>query len=212
LRRDIKAAQRINLPVQLVIAQTIAPCKQAEGFQELFLGFPQVARSTVWLAEHRWDPIATSGGPEKTAKAKRLGAHLAIDYTREDVLERVREATSGKGVDLVLENVGQATFATSVKALRKGGRIVTAGATTGGVFPVDIGDLYWRQLAILGSTMGGPREFAAVSRLVFSGKVRPAIDRVRPLTQEDVRGGHADLEKGVQFGKIVFRVASESTR
>jgi len=156
--------------------------------------------------------LATSGGPEKTAKAKRLGAHLAIDYTREDVLERVREATSGKGVDLVLENVGQATFATSVKALRKGGRIVTAGATTGGVFPVDIGDLYWRQLAILGSTMGGPREFAAVSRLVFSGKVRPAIDRVRPLTQEEVRGGHADLEKGVQFGKIVFRVASESTR
>jgi len=150
--------------------------------------------------------IATTRGPEKVARAKRLGAHVVIDYSREDVLARVREATRGRGVDLVFENVGKATFATSLEALRKGGRIVTAGATTGREFPVSIGDVYWYQKEILGSTMGGPKEFAAVSRLVFSGKVRPAIDRFVPLSAANVRAGHEALERGEQFGKIVFRV------
>ena len=156
--------------------------------------------------------LATTRGPEKVERAKKLGAQVVIDYGREDVLARVREATRGKGVDLVIENVGEATFATSVQALRKGGRIVTAGATTGGPFPVDIGDVYWRQLEIRGSTMGGPREFAAVSRLVFSGKVPPAIDRVESLSSEAVRAGHIALEKGTQFGKIVFRVGDRARR
>jgi NADPH:quinone reductase-like Zn-dependent oxidoreductase len=150
--------------------------------------------------------LATTRGAEKAAKARRLGAAVAIDREREDVLERVRAATKGRGVDLVVENVGQATFSTSLAALRKGGRIVTAGATTGGEFPVPIGDLYWNQKEILGSTMGGPREFAAVSRLVFAGRVRPAIDRVEPLAAGNVRRGHEALEAGSQFGKIVFRV------
>ena len=150
--------------------------------------------------------LATTRGPEKVAKARRLGAHVVIDREREDVLERAKAATKGRGVDLVIENVGEATFRTSVAALRRGGRIVTAGATTGGDFPVPIGDVYWNQKEILGSTMGGPREFAAVSRLVFSGKVRPAIDRVEPLTVANVRRGHEALEAGTQFGKILFRV------
>lgn len=149
--------------------------------------------------------IATTAGPAKVARAMRLGAQVVIDYRTEDVIARVREVTKGEGVDLVLENVGEATFRTSVAALRKGGRIVTAGATTGRDFSVPIGDVYWRQLEILGSTMGGPKEFAAVSRLVFSGKVRPAIDRVQTLNVENVRAGHEALEAGTQFGKIVFR-------
>jgi len=150
--------------------------------------------------------IATTHGADKVEKARKLGAGLVIDYRQEDVLARVREATRGRGVDLVFENVGEATFRTSVATLRKGGRVVTAGASTGGDFPVPIGDVYWRQLEILGSTMGGPKEFAAVSRLVFSGKVRPVIDRVEPLTAGNVRAGHEALEKATQFGKIVFRV------
>jgi len=150
--------------------------------------------------------LTTTRGPEKVERARRLGAHVVIDYAREDVLARIREATAGEGVDLVIENVGQATFGTSVKALRKGGRIVTAGATTSGEFPVDIGDVYWRQVSILGSTMGGPREFAALTRLVASGRVRPAVDRVEQLTAQSVRKGHEALEAGSQFGKIVFRV------
>jgi len=151
--------------------------------------------------------IATTSSPAKVDRAKQLGAFAVFDYRREDVLARVRELTEGEGVDLVFENVGQATFPTSLQALKKGGRVVTAGASTGGDFPVDVGDVYWRQLAILGSTMGGRKEFAAVSRLVFSGKVRPAIDRVRPLAADEVRAGHEALEAGSQFGKIVFRVA-----
>ncbi|MGQ0797946.1 MAG: zinc-binding dehydrogenase [Methanobacteriota archaeon] len=154
--------------------------------------------------------LATTRGADKAAKARRQGAHVVIDYSREDVLARVREATRGRGADLVVENVGEATFPTSVQALRKGGRIVTAGASTGGQFPVDIGDVYWRQIEILGSTMGGPREFAAVSRLVVSGRVRPAIDRVEPLTAANVRAGHEALEEGTQFGKIVFRVSGRA--
>lgn len=144
------------------------------------------------------------------AKARRLGARTVIDYGREDVLARVREVTRGLGVDLVIENVGQATFRTSIEALRRGGRIVTAGATTGREFPVPIGDIYWDQKEILGSTMGGPNEFAAVSRLVFSGDIRPAIDRVEPLSLGNVRKGHEALEAGTQFGKIVFRVRERS--
>ncbi len=151
--------------------------------------------------------IATTSSPAKVDRAKQLGAFAVFDYRREDVLARVRELTEGEGVDLVFENVGQATFPTSLQALKKGGRVVTAGASTSGDFPVDVGDVYWRQLAILGSTMGGRKEFAAVSRLVFSGKVRPAIDRVRPLAADEVRAGHQALEAGSQFGKIVFRAA-----
>lgn len=150
--------------------------------------------------------IATTHGPEKLARAKRLGAAAVIDYASEDVLARVRELTKGEGVDVVLENVGKATFPTSLRALRKGGRIVTAGATSGGEVTIPIGDLYWYQQTILGSTMGGPKEFAAVSRFVFSGKVRPAVDRVDRLRAQAVRSGHAALETGSQFGKIVFRV------
>ena len=150
--------------------------------------------------------VATTRGPEKVAKARRLGADLVIDYGEEDVLARVKEATKGEGVDVVFENVGKATFGVSLKALRHGGRIVTAGASTGGDVPVPIGDLYWYQQEILGSTMGGPKEFAAVSRLVFSGRIRPVIDRVAPLSAANVRAGHEALEKGTQFGKIVFRV------
>lgn len=151
--------------------------------------------------------IATTRGPEKVGKAAKLKPHAVIDYDREDVLARVKELTAGRGVDMVFENVGQATFRTSVAALRKGGRIVTAGATTGGDFPVPIGDIYWYQKEILGSTMGGPKEFAAVSRLVFSGKARPTVDRVQPLNLANVRAGHDALERGAQFGKIVFRVS-----
>ncbi len=151
--------------------------------------------------------LATTRGAAKVARARELGASEVIDYEREDVAERVQELTHGKGVDLVVENVGKATFATSLRVLRPGGRLVTAGATTGREFPVNVGDVYWRQLSILGSTMGGHAEFAAASRLVFSGKVRAVLDRVASLSQANVRAGHAALERGDQFGKIVFRVA-----
>lgn len=151
--------------------------------------------------------LASTRGAAKIDRARKQGARKVIDYSQEDVAARVMELTDGKGVDLVVENVGEATFATSLRVLRNGGRLVTAGATTGGTFPVNVGDVYWRQLEILGSTMGGRREFAAVSRLVFSGKVRPAIDRVLPLSLANVRAGHEALERREQFGKIVFRVA-----
>jgi NADPH:quinone reductase-like Zn-dependent oxidoreductase len=154
--------------------------------------------------------IATTGSAAKVPPAKALGAFAVIDYRSEDVLRRVLELTDGEGVDLVFENVGRETFGTSLQSLKKGGRIVTAGASSGGRFPVDIGDVYWRQLSVVGSTMGGRHEFAAVSRLVFTGKVRPAIDRVQPLTAVEVRAGHEALEAGSQFGKIVFRVSGSS--
>lgn len=151
--------------------------------------------------------IATTRGPEKVAKAKALGAHAVLDYSREDVAARARELTDGEGVDVVFESVGEATFPASLKALRLGGRIVTSGATTGGTFPIPIGDVYWNQQEILGTRMGGPQEFAAVSRLVFSGKVRPTIDRVAPLGAATVRAAHEALEAGRQFGKIVLRTS-----
>jgi len=150
--------------------------------------------------------IATTGTSEKMEKAKRIGANAVINYRTEDVAARVKELTRGRGVDIVVENVGGASWPSSAASLAKGGRIVTCGRTSRQDVTFNLADFYWYQHTDRGSTMGGPREFKAVSSLVFRGKVKPAIDRVELLSAENVRRGHEALEKGEQFGKIVFRV------
>jgi len=148
--------------------------------------------------------IATAGSEEKLAKAKELGADELIQHSKQDIAAEVRRLTNKRGVDVVFEHVGQATWDQSFRSLATGGRLVTCGATTGYAANVDIRFLFTRQFSILGSFMGSKSELYSVLELVRQKKVKPVIDTVLPL--EQAREAHARLELREQFGKIVLRV------
>jgi NADPH:quinone reductase-like Zn-dependent oxidoreductase len=146
--------------------------------------------------------IATTSSEAKAVDAREAGAELVIDYSAEDVGEAVRRHTRKRGVDVVVDSVGEKTWMTSLKAVRRGGRIVTCGCTTGPNPAEEIRLIYWKQISILGSTMANDREFRQLLAAVASGRLLPRIDRVLPLS----RAAHAYrlLEEGRQFGKIVL--------
>lgn len=148
--------------------------------------------------------IVTSSSENKCQKAVDLGADYTIQYTNEDVEKQVKEITNGRGVDVVVENVGKETWNTSQKCARKGGRIVTCGATTGPTPQTNINRIFWKQLNILGSTMGSHSDFREVTNWIKSTERTPAIDRVFPL--EDVVEAEKRLQNGEQFGKIVLEI------
>jgi NADPH:quinone reductase-like Zn-dependent oxidoreductase len=149
--------------------------------------------------------VVTSSSDEKLEQARRRGAEATVNHAREDVPDAVRRATEGRGVDVVVEHVGEATWQASINALARGGRLVTCGATTGGKAPAGLHRIFWKQISVHGSTMGSDSEFRAVSGLLASGHVRPVVDRVFPL--EDAAAAHAWLESGSQYGKVVLRVS-----
>jgi NADPH:quinone reductase-like Zn-dependent oxidoreductase len=147
--------------------------------------------------------VATSTRADKLARARELGADVAVP-TDSDVVEEVRSLTDGQGVDVVVEHVGEATWKTSLQAARKGGRIVVCGATSGPNPPANLHRVFWKQLSILGSTMGTREDFRAVFDLVASGRARPVVDRVFPLSE--ARTAHEYLERGEQLGKVVLAI------
>ena len=113
--------------------------------------------------------------------------------------------TGKRGVDVVLENVGAATWEQSVRVLAKGGVLATYGATAGPIVQIDLRKLFWRQFSIIGSTMANNREFETIMRLVFDEKrFKPVVDRVFPLSE--IRAAHEYLASAEQFGKVVIRV------
>lgn len=146
--------------------------------------------------------LASTSGPEKARRAREAGAELVVDYTAEDVGQAVRKHTGKRGVDVVVDTVGEKTWMTSLKAVAKGGRIVTCGATSGPNPPEEIRLLFWKQISILGSTMANEREFRALLRAVASGRLKPRVDRIFPLSQ--AAAAYAWMEEGKQDGKIVL--------
>ncbi|MGH9368398.1 MAG: zinc-binding dehydrogenase [Thermoanaerobaculia bacterium] len=146
--------------------------------------------------------FATTSGEEKAAFLAGAGVELVLDYRKEDVAKAVRSATGKRGVDVVVDSVGEKTWHTSLRAVAKGGRIVTCGATTGPNPREEIRLLFWKQISIVGSTMANDREFRALLTAVASGKLRPRIDRVFPLAR--AREAYERLEEGRQHGKIVL--------
>ncbi len=148
--------------------------------------------------------IVTSSSPEKLARAVELGADATIDHASEDVRARVKELTEGRGADIVIETVGDATWKTSLEVAAQRGRIVVCGATTGPNPPAGLHRMWWKELDVYGSTMGSAGDFEACLDLVTSGAVRPVIDQVLPLA--DARTAHERLESGAQLGKIVLRI------
>jgi NADPH:quinone reductase-like Zn-dependent oxidoreductase len=164
-----------------------------------------VGQAALQLARHAGAfVIATAGSAEKAALASNLGADAAINHADEDVAAAVKQLTSGRGADVVVEHVGAATWDASIRSLRKGGRLVTCGATTGHDAAVDLRHLFGRQLSLLGSYMGEKAELLKAARLFFGGIVRPVVDRVFPLA--DAAEAHRYLEARQQFGKVVLEV------
>jgi NADPH:quinone reductase-like Zn-dependent oxidoreductase len=148
--------------------------------------------------------LATSSSDEKLARARELGADKTVNHSDGDVAEAAREATGGRGVDVVVEHVGEATWKTSLQVVRVGGRIAVCGATSGPNPPAQLHRVWWKQLTILGSTMGTREDFEGAYELVRTGRARPVVDRVYPLAE--IRAAHERLEAGEQLGKIVLTV------
>ncbi len=156
---------------------------------------------TTTLGAHA---IVTSSSDEKLARARELGAEATVNHAGGDVKAAVREATGGRGADVVVEHVGAATWRTSLDIAAVEGRIAVCGATSGPNPPAALHRVWWKQLTILGSTMGTKADFEAVYELIAGGRVRPVVDEVLPLAE--IRAAHTRLEAGQQLGKIVLRI------
>jgi NADPH:quinone reductase-like Zn-dependent oxidoreductase len=127
-----------------------------------------------------------------------------IHHHKQDVALETRRLTGGRGVDVVVEHVGEATWKSAVSALARGGRLVTCGATTGRNGALDLRSLFARQLTIMGSYMGTKGELLQAARFFFAGQLKPVIDRTFPLA--DASAAHRRLEASGHFGKIVLEV------
>jgi NADPH:quinone reductase-like Zn-dependent oxidoreductase len=148
--------------------------------------------------------IVTSGSEAKLARAREWGADVAVNHHDGDVVAAVKEATEG-GVDVVVETVGEATWARSLAAVRPAGRVVVCGATSGPNPPAQLHRFWWKQLTVLGSTMGTREDFLGAYELVRTGRARVHVDSVVPLSE--MRAAHERLEAGEQLGKIVIAIA-----
>jgi NADPH:quinone reductase-like Zn-dependent oxidoreductase len=162
-----------------------------------------VSTAAIQIAKHIGATVfAVTAGPEKAARVRELGADHVIDRLESEFSKEVWKATDKRGVDMVFDSVGEAVWPDLLRALARGGRFVTYGATSGPAGQVDIRLTFWKQLQIIGTTMSSASEFKQVMSLVFQSKLKPVIDVVRPL--EDAREAHRRLEAGEQFGKIVL--------
>jgi NADPH:quinone reductase-like Zn-dependent oxidoreductase len=148
--------------------------------------------------------IATSSSDAKLELARGLGADAVVNHATADVVEAVNEATGGPGADIVVEHVGEATWRRSLQAARPHGRIAVCGATTGPNPKAELHRIWWKQLTILGSTMGTKADFEGAFELVTSRRARPVVDSVFPLAE--ARAAHERMESGEQFGKIVLQI------
>ena len=166
-----------------------------------------VAMAALQAARHLGArTIVTSGSDAKLAVARGQGADAAVNHATGDVVAEVRRLTDGRGADVVVDSVGQARWQDSLRAMRRGGRLVICGATTGPMIALDLRRLFWHQWSILGSTLGSRREYAEVVALAHEGRLWPLVDRTVPL--EDGPEALARLQRGEQTGKLVIEVAT----
>jgi NADPH:quinone reductase-like Zn-dependent oxidoreductase len=164
-----------------------------------------VALSALQFCKSRGARVwVTSGSEAKLARARSLGADETLDHSALDVAKEVRARTGKRGVDVVVDSVGQATWKQSLGALGKRGRLVTCGGTSGPMVETDVRRLYWNQWTIMGSTMGNDAEFDAIVGELRAGRARPIVDSVHNL--EDGRAAYERLQSGAQFGKVVVEL------
>ena len=150
--------------------------------------------------------IVTSGNERKLAAAREWGADLTLNHDTDDVVQAVKDATDGRGADVVVETVGEATWERSLAAAAAEGRVLVCGATTGHSPPARLYRLWWKQLVVYGSTMGMPSDFEGAYDLVRTGRARVHVDSTFPLA--DAAAAHERLESGAQFGKVILTIPS----
>lgn len=154
------------------------------------------------IGAHVW---AVSSSDEKLRRAQDLGADELLNRDSADVAAVIRDRTGKRGVDVVIDNVGAATWSQSLRALGRRGRLVTCGATSGPIVETDVRRLFWNQWTISGSTMGNDAEFDAIAGELRAGRLMPVVDSVFPL--KDGRAAFERLQSAQQFGKVVVRVS-----
>lgn len=160
-----------------------------------------VGQAAIQIAKVLGARVLATSGPAKMDATRALGAEQVFDHYAGDFSKEVRAATGGRGVDIVIEHVGEATWDRSVRTLARGGRLVICGATTGYKAAIDLRHLFARQLSLLGSYMGRKQELLDAAPMFFDGRLKPVVDKVLPLS--DIRSAHERLEASQQFGKIV---------
>jgi NADPH:quinone reductase-like Zn-dependent oxidoreductase len=148
--------------------------------------------------------IATASSEDKLAKARELGADEGVNYSNDDWPRQVKRLTNGRGVDVVFEHTGAATWPGSILSLKKGGRLVTCGATSGFDARTDLRHVFYRHLTILGSMMGSKADLLSAMKFIESGQIRAVVDRVLPL--DEARKAHELMEDRAQFGKLVLLI------
>ena len=148
---------------------------------------------------------AVSSSDDKLRRAGDMGADELLNRNTADVAAVIRQGTGKRGVDVVIDNVGAATWNQSLRALGRRGRLVTCGATSGPMVETDLRRLFWNQWTIFGSTMGNDAEFDAVVNELRAGRLLPVVDSVFPI--RDGRAAFERLQSGRQFGKVVVRVS-----
>lgn len=165
------------------------------GVNSLSIQFARAAGSLVYVL---------AGSKEKAQKARELGAHEVIDYSEKtNWAVEVLRLTKGRGVDVVIDNVGARTMASSTRAVRRGGRIVTVGSTSGYEIPLDARLFFTKQISLIGSTMGNRQDFVDALQFMMLHNIKPVIDKVAPL--KDAISMIQRLESGQQFGKIILK-------
>lgn len=166
-----------------------------------------VAMAALQIARHLGARvIVTSGTDAKLDTARRHGADAGINHAAQDVVAEVRRLTDRRGADVVVDSVGQARWQDSLRAMRRGGRLVICGATSGPMIELDLRRLFWHQWSILGATLGNRREYQAIVALAYDGLLWPVVDSTVPLDR--ATEAFARLERGQQTGKLVIEVAT----
>lgn len=150
------------------------------------------------------ETFVTSSSEEKLLKAGQMGANHVISYTRENVVERVMGITNGQGIDLIIDAVGAKTMPSNLELVRKGGAIVLCGVTSGATVEMNLQAVYWKQLRLLGSTMGSDEDFRQMYDAVCVNNLKPMIDSLYPL--DKIHDATKKMEDGEQFGKLVLTV------
>jgi NADPH:quinone reductase-like Zn-dependent oxidoreductase len=163
-----------------------------------------VGQAAIQLARQFGARVFATCAASKIDRTRALGAEQAFDHYAGDFSREVRRLTDGRGADIVIEHVGEATWDRSVRSLAAGGRLVTCGATSGHAAALDLRHLFARQLSLLGSYMGRFEELKSAAAFLFDGRVAPVIDEVLPLDR--AAEAHRRLEEKEQFGKIVLQV------
>ncbi len=206
---SIPAAVAAAFPLATLTAWRMIVSRAAvqPGEQVLIWGIGGgVALAALQICKQRGAHVwVTSSSDEKLARARELGADETLNHATHDVAREIRSRTGRRGVDVVVDSVGEATWSRSLQALTRGGRLVTCGGTSGPNLQMDIRRLFWYQWNILGSTMGNDAEFEAVTAELAAGRLQPPIDAVYPL--ERGREAFERLAAGGQFGKIVLQIA-----